>query len=161
MSEVMVKFVSLDVNSLLGGSMCCARKCDPNDRRWITVALSCLRITCLIVYHVCNCRVITKLSTGGLWEFLYMRWPLDIRHSLLINRFKSMKRLFLERSVRSVFIFWCWTGSSEAVMFSSCYRPIFLYLSPAFRVFIRLCYLSKCFHVFLTCQYCLIDYYKP
>jgi len=53
----------------------------------------------IIVYCMHHCRVIIKQLTGGLWVFLFMKWLLDIRHSLPISRFKSMKRLFLERSV--------------------------------------------------------------
>jgi len=45
-----------------------------------------------------DCRVITKLSIGGQWEFLFTRWPPDIRLFLPTSRSRSMRRSCLERS---------------------------------------------------------------
>uniref|UniRef100_A0A1X7TDY1 Uncharacterized protein n=1 Tax=Amphimedon queenslandica TaxID=400682 RepID=A0A1X7TDY1_AMPQE len=39
------------------------------------------------------------LLTGGPWVSLFMKWLLVIHHFLLINQFKFMRRLFLEKMV--------------------------------------------------------------
>ena len=42
-------------------------------------------------------RDIIKQLTGGLLVYLFMKWQLDIRHSLLISQFKSTRKLSPER----------------------------------------------------------------